>query len=116
MIFSAEVMTPPSQEMRASLRRQINVQAYIRESGASAVTGTVKDLSTDGCRVLSAVVLATGTVIWLKIKGLGARQARVAWVRQGEYGCQFLSSIDRAVVEELSSSHAKQGITTHLGR
>jgi hypothetical protein len=95
--------------MRTSLRRQIDVQAYIRESGATAVAGTVKDLSTDDCRVLSAAVLATGSMVWLKIKGLGARQARVAWARHGEYGCRFLSSIECALVEELSSAYLKRG-------
>jgi len=110
MIFAAEVIAPPSQEMRTSMRRQINVAAYIRESGARAVSGTVKDLSADGCRVISAVLLDAGTVIWLRIKGLGARQARIAWGEHGEYGCQFLSPLEWAVVEELSAGYAKQGI------
>ena len=107
-MFQAQVISAPPEEMRTARRRLLDVQAYIRQASAIATPAQVRDLSTDGCRIASEARLETCTTIWLRIDGVGARQARIVWSRDGSYGCEFLSPIQAAVVEELHVARARQ--------
>ena len=76
-------------DYRASPRRVVDFAGYVREHGATVHTVKVTDLSLTGCRFASAVDLEVETRIWLKIPGLVARRARIAWGGDGEFGCEF---------------------------
>jgi hypothetical protein len=92
--------------MRTVRRRPVNFLAFVRETAARVVSVEVTDLSTDGCKFESPDAFETATIVWLKIAGLGARQARIIWHRGGGYGCEFLSPMQSDAVEDLCAAKA----------
>ncbi len=46
--------------------------------------------------------------MWLKIAGLGARQARIVWGRGGAYGCEFCKPLQSDVVEQLYEAEQRR--------
>lgn len=101
MSFSAQVVpVSPLVDLRTARRRVVNFRAYVRESHAPVLTVEVTNLSTDGCHFLSGKAFETRTRLWIKIDGLGARQARVIWRSGGRVGCEFLSPIETTVIDE----------------
>jgi hypothetical protein len=68
----------------------------------------VTDLSTDGCKFVSALAFETETTIWLKISGIAARQLRIIW-REGEvHGGEFVAPMQDHVVEDLSAARQRE--------
>jgi hypothetical protein len=106
MAFPAQLAVPSYSEMRTARRRAVNFQAFVRETEARVASVEVTDLSTDGCRFASADAFETATMVWLKIAGLGARQARIIWYRGGVYGCEFLSPMQTDSLDDLLTGHA----------
>src|SRR3546814_19489227 len=68
----------PARERRAR-RTKVSLDAGLRQRGASGVTVEMLDLSTPGFRVRTPLLLAPGADIWLKLPGLEALHAPVAW-------------------------------------
>jgi hypothetical protein len=67
----------------------VRLLAYVREEHAPPDELEVADLSTDGCRFRGDFHFEQATRVWLKIPGLTARRAVIAWSVQGEAGCEF---------------------------
>lgn len=75
----------------------MTLRGFVRETGQPITPVKITNISTDGCRFISEATFETATVIWVKIDGLGAQRARVAWSKDQAYGCEFLSAIEFAV-------------------
>lgn len=101
MPFAAQLAIPLPSDLRTARRRAVNFSGFVRESVATVVPVEVTNLSTDGCRFQATGSFETATIVWLKIAGLGARQARIVWARDGGYGCEFCKSLQSEVVEQL---------------
>jgi hypothetical protein len=67
----------------------VQLLAHVREERAAPGELEVADLSTDGCRFRGDFHFEQATRVWLKIPGLTARRAVIAWSVQGEAGCEF---------------------------
>jgi hypothetical protein len=67
----------------------VRLLAHVREEHAPADELEVADLSTDGCRFRGDFHFEQATRVWMKIPGLTARRAVIAWSVQGEAGCEF---------------------------
>lgn len=78
---------------RTVSRLPVDLDGFVRETGQNIVPVSVKNISTDGCRFEASGTFETATVIWVKIKGLGAREARIAWSKGQTYGCEFVPAI-----------------------
>ena len=104
MAFGAQLAVPPPHDLRTARRRYVNFNAFLRESGARVVRVQVVNLSTDGCKFRSDEMLETATIVWLKIDGLAARQAKIVWRGDEGYGCEFLKPMQDEVVEELCAA------------
>jgi hypothetical protein len=102
MSYLAQLAIETSSADRTSRRRVVNLSAYVRDTGASVLSGRAVDLSADGCRMLG-VSLEPGTTVWIKISGITPRPARVAWARGDEAGCEFESPISEYIVDELAT-------------
>lgn len=89
-------------EGRAELRRPVDLRAHAREENGPIIPVRVADLSADGCRILGDLLLVQGTSIWLRMPGAGAHQARVAWARHGQAGCEFVDPIPYDVLESIA--------------
>ena len=110
----------PEGERRAADRREADFAALARDEGqAPIVTVKVKNLSTDGCRVIGDVPFELGTEVWVKVTGMVAKKARVAWTRPGEAGCEFLSPFAPEVLDQLYAMQAEmaagEGDPSRLG-
>ena len=101
--YSAELAVLHDHPGRTARRRLVNFIAHVRDVGAEIASIRVTDLSTDGCKFSCDRPLEEATEIWLRISGIGARWARIVWSKEGEFGCEFLSPLDHATVDELAA-------------
>lgn len=88
-------------DQRTATRRAVDFRAFVRETQAMVVPVAVTDVSTDGCRFLSDEAFETATIVWLKIDGLGGRQARIIWRREAEHGCEFVAPVQSRTMDEV---------------
>jgi hypothetical protein len=89
-------LSPP--RARNADRVPVAVRADLRQRGASSVSVQILDLSTHGFRVDTHLSLDVGTQIWLRLPGLEATPARVAWVEGHRAGCAFDRPLHPAVL------------------
>ena len=89
-------LTPP--RARNADRVPVAFRAGLRQRGASAVTVQICDLSTHGFRIDTHLSLETGTQVWLRLPGLEATPAHVAWVEGHCAGCAFDRPLHPAVL------------------
>lgn len=108
MPFAAQLAVPLPSELRTARRRPVNFSGFVRESVATVVPVEVTNLSTDGCCFRATGSFETATIVWLKIAGLGARQARIIWGREGGFGCEFVSPLQSDVVEQLYENEQRK--------
>ena len=84
---------------RKAERQPVDLDAGLRQSGASGVSVELLDLSTDGFRASTHLHLAPGTHVWLKLPGLEPLDAKVAWSDRHFVGCSFVTPLHPAVLE-----------------
>ena len=108
MANAAELAGPLTADLRTARRRAVQSSGFVREDVATVVPVEVTDLSTDGCCFRASGSFETATVVWLKIAGLGARQARIIWGGDGAYGCEFCKPLQSEVVEQLYDAEQRK--------
>ena len=108
MPFGAQLAVAPFHDLRTARRRHVNFNAFVRESGVRVIRVDVANLSTDGCNFRSGEAFETATVVWLKIDGLAARQAKIVWHHEDGYGCEFVSPMQEDVVDELCAGQLQE--------
>jgi len=84
---------------RVSKRVPVAIGAGLRQRGAHGVAVQIVDLSTHGFRATTHLDLFEGADVWLRLPGLEAIQARVAWVKGYIIGCAFARPLHPAVLE-----------------
>lgn len=84
-------------------RLPVTFPADLRQRGAGAVTVQILDLSTHGFRIDTHLQLDVGALIWLRLPGLEATPARVAWVAGHCAGCAFDRPLHPAVVSMIAA-------------
>lgn len=95
-LFLGASLTPPRE--RNADRLLVSVRADLRQRGASAVAVDILDLSTHGFRVETHLKLDIGATLWLRLPGLEATPARVAWIEGNCAGCSFDRPLHAAVL------------------
>jgi hypothetical protein len=96
--FAADAPQPLPQG-RISERVPIEMGAGLRRRGASGVSVQIMDLSTHGFRAATHLDLAVGTDVWLRLPGLEASHAKVAWQKGYMVGCAFERPLHPAVLD-----------------
>jgi hypothetical protein len=84
---------------RTAERKHCEIGAAMRQRGASGVSVQILDLSTHGFRASTHLDLQKGADIWLKLPGLEALHARVAWMSGYLVGCAFVRPLHPAVLQ-----------------
>lgn len=92
-------LAPP--KSRNAERVPLSLAAALRQRGAAAVTVGILDLSTHGFRLDTHLNMPVGTPIWLRLPGLEAVPAKVAWVQGHCAGCAFERPLHPAVLSML---------------
>lgn len=108
MVLQAHIAVGHGEDLRTAQRRAVNFRAFVRETGAKVLPVDVTDLSTDGCRFRSVEAFETATIVWLKIDGVTARQARIIWRAADGYGCEFVSPMQPAALNDACESGGRQ--------
>ena len=102
---------PPSKsaepQERVSDRVAVELGAGLRRRGAHGVAIRIVDLSTHGFRAETHLDLSEGADVWLRLPGLEATQARVAWVKGYVIGCAFERPLHPAVLEMVVRNSAR---------
>jgi hypothetical protein len=100
--FDAELSSWPSagheRKPRKSQRIDVEVDAGLRQRGASGVSVRVLDLSPEGFRASTHLELGNGSDVWLRLPGLEPLHATVAWSTGHFIGCAFERPLHPAVV------------------
>lgn len=89
-------LSPP--KSRNAERVPLTLAAGLRQRGAASVTVGILDLSTHGFRMDTHLNMPIGTPIWLRLPGLEAIPAKVAWVQGPCAGCAFDRPLHPAVL------------------
>lgn len=84
---------------RKTERRSVDLDAGLRQRGANGVTVQIVDLSTNGFRASTHLDLYPGKDVWLKLPGIEALHARVAWAEGHWVGCEFTRPLHPAVLD-----------------
>lgn len=89
----------PERKGRKSERVPIELGAGLRQRGGSGVSIQIVDLSVSGFRASTHLDLEPGTDVWLRLPGLEAYQAKVAWTKGQYVGCAFERPLHPAVLD-----------------
>jgi hypothetical protein len=89
---------------RAAPRKPVDLDAQLRDRGASKFAIRVVDISTTGFRAECEFRLHEGTLVWLTLPGMAGLEARVAW-RDGNflYGFVFAQPLHEAVLDRIAA-------------
>ena len=86
---------------RRATRAEVRFTASLRRREGKASDVTIVDMSTIGFRAETASVFHIGTQVWLKLPGLDAILARVAWTNNMHIGCEFQQPLHVAVFDRM---------------
>jgi hypothetical protein len=100
MRIAAELTGAVGRKPRSCDRKMVRMTAGYR-GGSDRTNVDVIDLSPTGVKIESHLYLQPDSMIWLKLPGLEASQARIAWVRRHQAGCEFVRPLHPAVFERV---------------
>lgn len=92
----------PVRDGRRSPRTPVALGASLRRREGKAATVDIRDLSAHGFRAETAGIFSPGAQVWLRLPGLEAILARVAWTDRIHIGCEFERPLHPAVVERFT--------------
>lgn len=97
--IKGEIATAACDHGRKAERTGVEIGAGLRQRGASGVSVQILDLSTHGFRASTHLDLQPGVDVWLKLPGLEALHAKVAWSSAHYIGCAFERPLHPAVLQ-----------------
>ncbi len=107
MRIAAELTDYATATERRAKRTRVAMAAGYRE-GPNRGKIDVIDISPSGLKIESHLSLYPNTYIWVKLPGLEAWQARIAWVNRHEAGCEFIRPLHPAVFDRVVAACAAQ--------
>ena len=94
MGLAAQLSPMPEYYERRSERVPVDIEARMRELGATWVDVRVHNLSTHGFMVEADGLYPVASYVWLKLQGVGTANARIIWRDCFRYGCEFVTPLD----------------------
>ena len=95
--------TAASQQPRREGRVRVKADAAIGKHGADMNRACLQGLSPHGCNVRTGTsAFGVGEFVIIRFDGTPGIKGIVRWVRDGEAGIEFTSSLDNAVVDRLA--------------
>ena len=89
-------------EGRRSKREAVKFSAALRRREGKAAQVDILDLSAHGFRAETVATFHPGAQVWLKLPGLEAILARVAWTDRIRIVCEFERPLHPAIVDRLA--------------
>jgi hypothetical protein len=78
---------------RQAERIPADIDASMRELGATGAEVRVHNLSTHGFMAEADNLYPVGCYVWLRLPGVGGVNARIIWRDSFRYGCEFVNPI-----------------------
>jgi hypothetical protein len=85
---------------RRTDRRQFDVAVKFR-SGTRRATVKANDISQFGARISGVFLVHVGDRMFLTLPGIAPIEARVAWVAEFEFGCEFVAPLHQAILDAI---------------
>ena len=85
----------PRRAERVLLRADID----FRRAGDHRYRVNILDLSPEGCRIESPIIVSQGDIIWISLPGLESIEAEVCWVKEWMVGVEFTRPLYPSVFE-----------------
>ena len=82
-------------------RREPRLAVACRATARIALSVEVLDASRSGCRARISMPLPVGTTLKIALPGGTERHARVAWVQEDIFGCEFMAPLGKRELESL---------------
>lgn len=83
-------------ERRSKARVELASQGQLSGWGFHGMDVTISDLSEDGFRARAGRHIPAGSLVRLKMPGLGIVIGKVAWSRRGEVGGAFVNKVSES--------------------
>ncbi|MBM3929418.1 MAG: PilZ domain-containing protein [Sphingomonadales bacterium] len=93
---------PATEDSRTTVRRDVGVDAKVRDRNGSRYKIRVVDLSRTGFKAECVHTIRAGTMIWLTLPGLQGLEAEVAWQRGEFIGAAFHQPLHAAVFDHIT--------------
>lgn len=88
---------------RRSERWPFSAEVQFR-SGTRRANVRLRDISPHGARVQGVYLVRADDHFYIKLPGIEPIEARVAWVEDFEFGCEFARPINQSVLDALVRS------------
>ena len=95
-------MTSPAPTGRRSIRVALDAEVSIRRAAEKFRIAQLRDLSSHGCSVELVARVNLGEIVWIKFRGIEARQGFVSWVKEYVCGIEFDTPLHPAVMDMLA--------------
>jgi hypothetical protein len=86
---------------RRAERRAFGASVQFR-SGTRKANVAVRDISQFGARICGVFLVREGDRFFLKLPLIEPLEARVAWVTQFEFGCEFVRPLNPAIFDAIT--------------
>ncbi len=94
MGLAAKLSPMPEYFERRAERLPVDIDASMRELGATGADVRVHNLSTHGFMTEADGLYPIGSYVWLRLPGVGRLNARIIWRDCFRYGCEFVTPLD----------------------
>lgn len=91
-------------DRRRYMRQRVQVGGGLSDNIRPSLPVTVTDLSVGGCGIELSAFVEPGSRVWLRLPGLEALPARIAWASEDRAGLAFDHPLHPAVVEHIARS------------
>jgi hypothetical protein len=106
MGLAAKLSLMPESDARKAERIPVDIDAAMRELGASGADVRVHNLSTHGFMAEADAIYPVRSYVWLRLPGVGPLNARIIWRDCFRYGCEFVTPLDP---EQYAAAIARNG-------
>lgn len=100
----ARIAQDCADDRRRSSRVPVELDAKMRELGASGVEAKVLNISEQGFLAESEGRFEVGSRVWLMLPGKNRANAVVRWIAGDKIGAEFAESVSLAAFEEAHSN------------
>lgn len=85
---------------RRADRRKFDVTVQFR-SGPRRASVKVRDISRFGARIAGVYLVHADDRLFITLPGIAPIEARVAWVTEFEFGCEFAQPLNQAILDAI---------------
>ena len=104
MVIDARIASEPAvTERRVQARASVDLEAHVREMGATGTEARVINISAQGFMAETEAEHEVGARVWLILPGRERASAIVRWTAAGRLGAQFAESLSEEALAQIGA-------------